>query len=563
VPQSDYVYLAALPTFMTSVGAIRDGRRITYDQMQEQLRREILDLSASFDFSRRTERTELVVRGSGSDLDESRKALDWMETVLFSPDLSEANLPRIRDAIDAALGGLRNRMRGSEESWVNDPAAAYWKQDNPLLLTTSSFLTRTHAYHRLRWQLKQLPEGPALDELSSFVEGYLAYAADRRNREELSDLLGALGSHLEGGATADSTDLKASLEKYPLTDEARVLARDAVEDLRLMLGGIPDETLASDWHYLCGQIMSDLAVPPAAVLGSVNGILDRIRHQDNVRSFAITNDELLEELRPRLESMVGRFDSGVSERVTLTRRPNVVNRLRERFPDLEWPTFVGLVNPGSRTGVHINSAPCASLVDSDRDTLLNFVAGRIYGGGGAHSMFMKTWSAGLAYSNGLRASEYAGRMSYYAERCPDLSQTMQFVVNELKNAPYDPSLADYAIAQAFTTVRSGGRYENRGESMASDLADGVTPEKVRQFRQGVLELREVPNLYDELHNRMVNSYARVLPGLGGSVKNAEGALFFVIGPEAQMESYEEYLRSVEGADTKLYRLYPRDFWLVE
>jgi hypothetical protein len=38
--------------------------------------------------------------------------------------------------------------------------------------------------------------------------------------------------------------------------------------------------------------------------------------------------------------------------------------------------------------------------------------------------------------------------------------------------------------------------------------------------------------------------------------------FFVIGPEKQMSAYEAYLKSVEGADTQLYRLYPRDFWLT-
>jgi len=29
-----------------------------------------------------------------------------------------------------------------------------------------------------------------------------------------------------------------------------------------------------------------------------------------------------------------------------------------------------------------------------------------------------------------------------------------------------------------------------------------------------------------------------------------------------MSAYENYLKSVEGTDTKLYRLYPRDFWMT-
>jgi hypothetical protein len=45
-------------------------------------------------------------------------------------------------------------------------------------------------------------------------------------------------------------------------------------------------------------------------------------------------------------------------------------------------------------------------------------------------------------------------------------------------------------------------------------------------------------------------------------KDIAGRNFFVIGPEKQMAAYEAYLKSVEGADTQLHRLYPRDFWLT-
>jgi len=36
----------------------------------------------------------------------------------------------------------------------------------------------------------------------------------------------------------------------------------------------------------------------------------------------------------------------------------------------------------------------------------------------------------------------------------------------------------------------------------------------------------------------------------------------VIGDEKQMKLYEEYLKNVEGPDTKLHRVYGRDFWLL-
>ena len=54
----------------------------------------------------------------------------------------------------------------------------------------------------------------------------------------------------------------------------------------------------------------------------------------------------------------------------------------------------------------------------------------------------------------------------------------------------------------------------------------------------------------------------MFPGYGMKGKDIAGRNFFVIGPEKQMAAYEAYLKSVEGADTQLYRLYPRDFWLT-
>jgi hypothetical protein len=37
--------------------------------------------------------------------------------------------------------------------------------------------------------------------------------------------------------------------------------------------------------------------------------------------------------------------------------------------------------------------------------------------------------------------------------------------------------------------------------------------------------------------------------------------FMVIGPDKQLDAWEGYLKSTEGPDAKLYRLYGRDFWM--
>jgi hypothetical protein len=239
------------------------------------------------------------------------------------------------------------------------------------------------------------------------------------------------------------------------------------------------------------------------------------------------------------------------------------NRIDERLTDRDTaaarPIFVGLLNPNSQGGVFLNSAPFVSFRDTSRDRLLDCLAANLYAGGGAHTIFSKTIAAGLAYSNGLRPQLLSGRLNYYAERTPELPQTLQFVIGELRKAQPDPALVDYAVAGAFSVTRSSLSYEERGESMAADLADGLTPEVVTRFRRAILDLRKSPDLGAELFRRLIPAVAKVLPGLDANSPITDGAEYFVI----QFAAYEEYLKKVAGPSARLWRLYARDFWLVE
>ena len=48
----------------------------------------------------------------------------------------------------------------------------------------------------------------------------------------------------------------------------------------------------------------------------------------------------------------------------------------------------------------------------------------------------------------------------------------------------------------------------------------------------------------------------------GEVLNFESAAsFFVIGPDKQLDAWEQYLQGVEGPGTRLQRLYGRDLWM--
>lgn len=562
IPESDLHFIAALPIILTDIGVIADSGKLTFDQMQSRLRSEISGLQAYTSVNYRTQRAELVLRASGSTQAEGLKALDWLDDVLFDTYLEPENLPRIRDAIDYSLAGIRSTMRGTEESWVEGPADAYWRQSNPLLLATDCFMTKSFNLYRVKWMLKETGDPNKPESFVKFLESLAAKGAGL-DRKQLGDLLATIsGDQKFAWASAIVVDLTAN---YLIADSRNAgLIQDVARDLQRILSDIPDASLATDWQYLCWQTARDASLDHNTALAQIRDVLIKLRHTDNVRAFVISSTPTKDALMPRLTGIIGKLDPKPSVHQKYSTEPLVINRLRERAPETGAPVYVGLVNENTRSGVFVNTADCAHFTNHTPETLIDFLAARLYGGGGAHSMFMKTWGAGLAYSNGLRSRESTGRIVYYAERCPDLAQTMQFVVSELKKAPHDPALGAYTVAQAFNANRAAMTYEVRGESIARDLADKISPESVRRFRQGILDLRGRPDFYDQVQARMEAVYGLLLPDYGPNGTEAvakSNAVSFVIGPEKQFESYERYLESVEPG-AKLYRLYPRDFWMV-
>jgi len=210
--------------------------------------------------------------------------------------------------------------------------------------------------------------------------------------------------------------------------------------------------------------------------------------------------------------------------------------------------------------VHLHSAPGADVTSRDEGVLLDYLTGQRFAGHGAHTLFMKTWAAGLAYSNGARPTDRQGLLRYYAERCPELHRTLAFVIEELQRAEADEGQTRYALAQSFNS-RAAATYESRGRDIAQDLADGRTPEVVAGFRTALLELARSEGIAERVQERHEAVYGRVLPGYGPDSASVDGAVYFVIGPEDQLAGWEAWLASVEGEGTKLVRLYDRDFWI--
>ncbi|MGD8922129.1 MAG: hypothetical protein PVH24_02690, partial [Candidatus Zixiibacteriota bacterium] len=554
LPESLLVYVPYLPDVLTDIGVVDNDKIIPYDDMQNRLRREVLGLNASFSSNGMTGRVELVLRGSGSNLDELHNAIGWMNKALYSPYLSEDNLPRMKDVIDQKLVSLRNRMKGSEENWVGDPAGAYRYQTNPLYLSAQSFLTQIHHAQRLKWLLTDPGTKEDQQALSEFLDDLKAFGKDRP-REKFTELF-AVADNPEATPSEEIKPVLTIFTSEYVSDDAKGTARQILSTLKSTLPDIPDANLTGDWAYLCDEIKADLMVKPDQTIAGLKQTLDLIRHADNARMFMISSGADRDATLDEIKQLAGKLGTTSSKHVEYADTYRIVKRSEE-----DKPVYAGLMNEGTRNGVLIFSAVHAGRYDTSRTAVLDALAGKLYGGSGAHGLFMKTWGAGLAYSNGFGYSDATGRVSYYAERCPDVAQTMGFVVGVLKNAEDDPYLKEYAIAQAFLASRAASKYESRGEAMAADLADGITPEVVRRYRQAILDVRDMDNLYETIKERMPGVYGEVLIGYGPSLADSKDATLFMIGPESQFESLQRYIETTEGKED-IWRLYPRDFWLT-
>lgn len=541
VPRDELRYLSLLPELLSTVGVIEGGKPVPYEAMRERLRREVLALNATFSTNPRTGRVELVVRGSGVGVEESRRALDWMALVLHSPDWRAENLPRIRDVVDQSLASLRNTTQNAEEAWVNDPANAYRMQRHPAYLAAGSFLTRTHNALRLRWLLKD--DGPDARAVADFL-ARLAEAARPLRRAELKALL----------APGKAPGLDA------LSEPQRALAAEALRDLDLTLAEIPDGSLAADFAYLAAALREDLLASPTQALARLDALRRRILRAGAARMFVAGPQEMRTALAARVEAFAARLDSAPAAPIWHGAEGLVDARLRERDPGAQ-PVHVGLYAPNKQGGVILTSVPAAHYADfADKPAQLDYLAARLHGGSAPHSAFSKTVGAGLAYSNGMRGTVSSGRVGYYAERTPELPQTVRFVIGLLNETKPDPWLAEYVMALTFAESRAAATYEARAEGIAADLADGQPPDQVRKFRQSLLELRRDPQLAGKLFARKDRVYAAIVPGFDAKAPGTPGAVYFAIGPDKQLDAWSEFLRASAGG-ARLHKLYARDFWM--
>ena len=138
--------------------------------------------------------------------------------------------------------------------------------------------------------------------------------------------------------------------------------------------------------------------------------------------------------------------------------------------------------------------------------------------------------------------------------------------------PTAPQILQAVIAWMEQSQRTSAR-ENSYLSLVARNALGIVLRELEQSPQAdeaattrlerlLGHTGALPDLEAELFRRASVVDAKVLPGMGTKAKDVPGAVYFVIGPEKQLAAWEEYLKREDSAEARVWRLYPRDFWLT-
>jgi Zn-dependent M16 (insulinase) family peptidase len=567
VREEDLLYLSVLPSLMSDVGVVRDRVPIPYDAMSDRLRREILDLDVRLDASFTTGRVELAVTGSGDSVAETQRATDWMQTVLsafplsavpFSggPDWRPENLPRIRDVVLREATRLRDVMTGREEWWAQSASEAYRRQDSVLLLHAASFLTKAHDAFRVSWMLEGADEG-----FAAFMRSLSGAKLDREGFAALAQALSKVDAKAGGKVEARVAHWVAGA--HSLSDASKRRAARAGRELGSLLVNLPDSSLASDWSSLCETIAKDSLQDPKHTLTALGRVLLTIVRKENARAWMIGSTRSQEALVHDLNGTLAALFQFAPKRpsVSYPSGTPVTDRARARGASVFDARVAALVNPSTSSATIVASAPTAGFDETGDARLTDFLAANVFGGTGAHSFYKRIWGAGLAYAGHVVIAPRSARMTLYSDRCADLSQLLRFVDGEVRKAPTDPRFVDYAVANTFHG-RTADAFESRAAAIATDLAEGVTPGRVRAFRARLLALRARPGLADAIHARLASVYGATIPSLAArDAPVPDGAQWFAIGPDAQLRRYEEALAAARRDVVSVLRLHPRDFWL--
>jgi hypothetical protein len=536
-----YRYLQFAPMWLNSTG-LKEGEKITnYRKLSDEILNRTYGVGFGTETNRRTGRTEFTVDVTGVTREEMESGFDFARRMIRDNYLSMANLKRLQDLIKQWVAADETITSQRESDWIRDPANSFRHRERDLYIAVVSQFTKAHWTERLSWALHDSVAMEKLDELESFTRAFLLEPATKESPTK------AIATALEG----------------PAKDG---LKREVFDYLKKHLKNFPEGEVVEGWTRLATEVFEDLRQGPEKTIQEMKDLQAWLFARDRAHVSLMTNRQGYSSL----EKMTAAFLMGLPEKRPATKgrddkKPGVRigDRLSKRYPGFSAkpPLYLGFVHPEGETASVVFMADAAGIDKIDEATLTESLSGRLFSGSGPHTLYMRTWDAGLAYGNGVSTATGVELQTYYADRVPSLGALMK-QVSEVANdrAPIEqPSSIDYVLSQTFGTWEMYS-FSSRAAGLSRDLRDGDTPDKVRAYRRAILKLRKKPSLINDLVTKSKKAIAPVLFGLKcegcDELRTRRRSTFFFFGSPKHLN---EAASLVPGG--KLHWIWQSDYWL--
>jgi Zn-dependent M16 (insulinase) family peptidase len=539
IPRKYYRFLPLLPRCLDSLGLKGEGQDLAYADLLAEVQARAYRFSVDYPYNIRSNRSELRIRASAADEANLREVLLLIRRMMRFSFLELSNIDRLRDIVEKSISEDDVYTRQAESNWLTEPAFAFKNLDRPLFLAVDSHFTQAHWNARLKWLLHQPASPEAIDDLARFANQLLAAPAGL-SKAEFSEALNQV----------KATGLEAELVEY----------------WRKNLSSFPESGLAQGLQQLALEVQQDLRTGPASTVADLRELQRIVLNRNALRINLTASERTLHRLRPSLIRFVKSIPpAGISQTQragapglppdSAAWRPE--KRDAPRLPG--FPVYVGFVVPDASHGNAVFLSDFPGYSQLDHDSLVQVLSSNLLTGSGPQTLYMKTWEAGLAYSNGVRSDPDSRLLQYYAERSPDLPTLVEFVnaIARKIDGLEEDSLVDYTLSRTFSFSRKTLPISERGRLLANDIRDGIEPEKVRRFSEAILSMRQEPDLAKQLKQAGLASICGVLLLEDCRQQQARSrSTFFLVGSEKVLTEAEQRL-SISG----LRRLYPSDYWI--
>lgn len=337
-----------LPLLASAVGSVgvttRAGERLDYIKTGERQMTELYGAGVGADVSARSGRAGLTFAGFASSPEEVDRSVEWLENYLLRPNLTLDSRGRLIDVLRGSIQGLRGLFEQDEETWVSGAVAAYKYQDKPLYMHLSSPFTTLRHLNRLRWRLAE----PAPEELAVLRATMTAVAA------------------AAGAAERSAVEqLLAGVDGEP------------GEYLRWEFSHLPENSWRGDLRELSADFLADVG-RSTETIHRLQDLASKVLVRAGARVHLNGSAANIARAVPLVDALLARLPAGKAAGAP-PRGALVTDRLRARYPGLERPAHVALVNNSGKTGTVSVWTPASDYRTRGREELLGHPgAGRAF-----------------------------------------------------------------------------------------------------------------------------------------------------------------------------------------